>query len=326
MDAVQDVQVGAGGEIGVAAAAAAAEEVVAIAAPPLASSSTASSAAVPLAALSLVLNALLQTFPGLAGPVAAFDEEWGAGASAYATTVVAALILLGCAGAALRPRESTLGGALDDDKVGRRRHELCLFVGPSGGGKTALFHQLCHAWAAASVPSMKAGAATAAAGAGGKQVPVVDYPGHERLRRGLKAYVMRTAVLVVVIDAAATATQLRPTAELLFDLFTDPVFKGKLPPVLVACNKSDLMGARGAPRVRLFLQQELEKMRKTRGTLGSGGGAADAGDDDAALPLGRDGKPFAWADDAPTSVEFVATTAKTADGVAGVRAFVAKHM
>ena len=252
----------------------------------------------------------------------------GSGALVYALVAVGVLVALGVAYYALAGAKGA-GGSVAGGKVRSKR--AVLLLGPCGGGKTLAYQTLLAAAAAAeaapppeTVTSMIAAEADFAlaadalggGGAGGGDgigVTVVDYPGHARLRAGLPEQLARSAGVVLVVDAAKLAAQLRPAAEILYAVLTHLAAgagaKG-LPDngVLVLCNKTDMVGAKTPARAKLMLQTELEALRKTTLSLAGTAGEAD-GDGAAGAPLGEAGRPFAFDKDAPCAVSFVAASA-----------------
>jgi signal recognition particle receptor subunit beta len=136
-----------------------------------------------------------------------------------------------------------------------------------------------------------------------KSIPIVDFPGHPRLRTQLMESLSSAKKIVFVIDASNIQSHVRVAAEFLYDLFTNPLMDNG-PSVMVACNKSDVAGARPPARVKLALQQEIEKIRKTRQTL------EVTGESDV-MPLGREGKEFVIERDSPVEVLFSAISGKS---------------
>ena len=250
----------------------------------------------------------------------------GSGALVYALVAVGVLVALGVAYYALAGAKGA--GSVAGGKVRSKR--AVLLLGPCGGGKTVAYQTLLAAAAAAeaapppeTVTSMIAAEADFAlaadalggggGGGGGVGVTVVDYPGHARLRAGLPEQLARSAGVVLVVDAAKLAAQLRPAAEILYAVLTHLAAgagaKG-LPDngVLVLCNKTDMVGAKTPARAKLMLQTELEALRKTTLSLAGTAGEAD-GDGAAGAQLGEAGRPFAFDKDAPCAVSFVAASA-----------------
>jgi len=139
---------------------------------------------------------------------------------------------------------------------------------------------------------------------GSKIQHIVDYPGHIKLRSQLTDVLNRAKKIIFVVDSSRMQFQARDASEFLYDLFTSPSMENG-PPMLVVCNKSDVAGARPPARVKLTLQQELEKIRNTRQSMEvNGDQAADA------IPLGREGQQFTMERDAPIKVTFAATSVK----------------
>jgi len=182
-----------------------------------------------------------------------------------------------------------------------RSKDSIVFVGSCGSGKTLLAHRLCMGECPETITSMKL--ANMLYSATPKPLPIVDFPGHPKLRSQLPDVLGRAKKIVFVIDASNVQTKIRDAAEFLYDIFTNPLMDNG-PPILIACNKSDVPGVRPPARVKLALQQELEKIRKTRQSLEVTG-------DTETIPLGREGKEFSIERDSPVEVTFAATSAKS---------------
>ena len=179
---------------------------------------------------------------------------------------------------------------------------IILICGPCGAGKTLLSYRLCWGQSPTTITSMEPSHLEL----GAKKVALVDYPGHIRLRHGLfSKYLERAKVILFVIDSSRVQSQAREAAEFIYDLFTNPLID-KVDKFVVLCNKNDLGSTRPPARVKLTLQQELEKIKKTRKSL-------EEDDDDSYVPLGREGKPFSFDQDSPVDIEFCGLSAKVDD-------------
>ncbi|CAM9154417.1 unnamed protein product [Phaeothamnion confervicola] len=263
----------------------------------------------------------------VAEALASFDAlaEAHAGLPHASAAVVGLLALLGVA-AVVR---FLLGGLCGGRRDAGRGHTL-LVVGPCNSGKTALCYRLAHGGLPETVTSMKPQEYPCPVPFGAdRPVTIVDFPGHERLRGGLRAELRRAAAVVFLIDGADVTSQLRPAGELLYDVLSDPA-ASRWRGVLLLAGKADLRAAKLA-RLKAALAAELDKLRETRRSLSaepdSHGG--DNGDDGGVL-LGRPGTAFDLDVDAPCpvtmgscSVMAAATTAGAAGGagLAEVEAF-----
>lgn len=189
-----------------------------------------------------------------------------------------------------------------------KTRDRLLVCGPSGSGKTLLAFRMCLDKSPTTITSMKP---TVLEYKGTKEgavsvpvpVPVVDFPGHPRLRTMLYSeYLEEAKEIIFLIDSSNVQNQAREAAEFIYDLFTNPLID-KVMKFHVVCNKSDVANARPPARVKLTLQQELEKIKKTRKSL-------EEADDGTFVPLGRDGKQFSFDQDSPVEIEFYALSAK----------------
>jgi signal recognition particle receptor subunit beta len=181
-----------------------------------------------------------------------------------------------------------------------KRRDQILFVGPRFSGKTMLTRKL--AYNIEPVTAMSAEASVLQGEDIQMKYAIVDFPGHPKLRHQLHSYLPRAVKIVFVFDASNTQNQLRDAAEYIYDLFTNPEIDG-CSSMIVACNKSDVQGARPCARIKLALQQELEKIKLTRKSL-------EDGEDDNYIPLGRENQPFSFDQDSPIGVEFMDISAK----------------
>jgi signal recognition particle receptor subunit beta len=180
-----------------------------------------------------------------------------------------------------------------------KKRDTLLVCGPSGSGKTLLSYRLCLDKSPTTITSMRPSVLEFSS----KNIPVVDFPGHPRLRTLLyTTYLEQSREIVFVIDASNVQAQAREAAEFIYDLFTNPLID-KVTKFHVVCNKNDVASARPPARVKLSLQQELEKIKKTRKSL-------EEADDASFVPLGREGKPFSFDQDSPVEIDFCGLSAK----------------
>jgi signal recognition particle receptor subunit beta len=179
-----------------------------------------------------------------------------------------------------------------------KKKDQILVVGPSGSGKTFLTRKLAYSTEPNTVMSSEASILTSKE----RKYQLVDFPGHPKLRAQLADYLPRAKKILFMFDASKTQAQLRDAAEFLYDLFTNPEIDtcGRM---LIVCNKSDLKGALPSARVKIALQNELEKIKGTRRSL-------EDGDENNAMPLGRSDQRFSFDQDSPIEVFFTDCSAK----------------
>jgi len=174
------------------------------------------------------------------------------------------------------------------------RGNTVLLVGLCNVGKTVLFLQLRDGKFRTTQTSMKENRDTfevhsnhAKEGKRKKTITVVDVPGHQRLRSTLHDFLPTARSLVLVVDAVDFAEQTRPTAELLYDLLTNKNVTARKLPILIACNKKDLMTAVSNDYIKTQLEKEIDKLRITRKSV------LDQGQDEASEDhLGIEGESF----------------------------------
>jgi signal recognition particle receptor subunit beta len=197
-----------------------------------------------------------------------------------------------------------------------KKRDAVLIVGPSAVGKTVLAYKLCHDKIVTTVTSMKPSTLLLKSKEGRKNATLIDFPGHPRLRPQLIAeYIPRAKKIVFVLDS--TNARLREAAELLYDLFTDPVVEKNSPPILIACAKIDGPASRPVPRIKLSLQDEIEKIRKTRQSVGELGEESRGRSE-----LGRQGQAFSLDRDAPVELRFEAVSSVSGAGIESLISFI----
>lgn len=135
----------------------------------------------------------------------------------------------------------------------------------------------------------------------GKNVQLLDLPGHPRLRSHLLAQYLPSADgIVFFIDPSinGTAQGIQTTAEHLHVLLSMISILGEkgaknIPPVLLLLTKSDTWTAaqkqRAQDRVKTMLERELEKRRKSSGSGADSNARLESIDE---LPSGSSSSPF----------------------------------
>lgn len=91
-------------------------------------------------------------------------------------------------------------------------------------------------------------------------------------------------------------------------------------PMLIACNKSEVVSAMTPQAIRESLEKELTQLKTTRSSLDTEGEEQDL----STVPVGRDGVPFQFDVDSPCEVTFVKASVK-GDSINEVVAFMQKH-
>lgn len=226
-----------------------------------------------------------------------------------------AAILLGLAGLAVF-WFITRSGTVRTTVGLTRPRTLHLLAGLVGSGKTAMLARLLGNPGPAALETVSSMAANRAVVGG---VPLVDYPGHRRLRREIFSVLEEAKKLVLVVDSETIQDDrdegAQALSELVVDLFQSKAFKG-VGSVLFACTKQDKVTSFKAVAVRRFLEKEITLQLSTRsGTVGSIGAIqnvktketresiAAKADDACALFLNADGK-FLF-DDMAMPIKFV---------------------
>lgn len=179
-----------------------------------------------------------------------------------------------------------------------------LLVGGCESGKTALLYALTKGNVPLTVTSFKENIGTYDTSK--KSVPLVDVPGHERVRNSAFARHRNDArALIFMLDSATLHTAVRDVAEQLFSVLSDPVVQGSRCPVAVVCNKQDQELAKAAPVIERALQKEIDVLRETSTSrLASIGGDGSSTNNNV---LGKTGQPFAFSHLSTNRVTFFET-------------------
>ncbi|ORX53686.1 P-loop containing nucleoside triphosphate hydrolase protein [Hesseltinella vesiculosa] len=97
-----------------------------------------------------------------------------------------------------------------------------------------------------------------------KTLEVVDIPGHERLRYRYADFLNVAQCVLFVVDSTTLHRNVRPVAEYLYDLLANPIVQAQKIPVLIVCNKQDMITALPKIKVQTLLESELNRLRSTR--------------------------------------------------------------
>ncbi|CAM9994527.1 unnamed protein product [Scytosiphon promiscuus] len=271
--------------------------------------------------------AALSLLESLLASLESFLAEYGLPSASFVCPAVAVAILLLLLVGKLG---SGSGGGSGSSK---KRKGVVLFLGPCGSGKTAMCYRLSHGSNPAAAPIVstttsmepcrypcsggtlnKLGVSSAAPTA---LASLVDYPGHERLRSGVGEQLRGADRVVFMLDGSCLAAQVAAGAELLYDVLTDPSVEG-CRGLMLALSKSDLKDAK-VSRAKTLLQKELDKLRGTRGMLGTQG---EEDEMPTAMALGRPGQPFSLEVDSPCEVVVASCSAAKEGGLDAVVEFV----
>ncbi|KAJ3177408.1 hypothetical protein HDU87_004427 [Geranomyces variabilis] len=155
-------------------------------------------------------------------------------------------------------------------KKGAKRDKV-LLTGLSEAGKTVLFMQLRHGETVATHTSMESNESRFSLPTSystpttpGPSVHLVDLPGHEKLRFKYTEHIATTGAIVFVLDSTTIARDLRAVAEYLYDILVNRYTQRNEVPLLVLCNKSELLMALPVEKIRVLLEGEIEKLRTSR--------------------------------------------------------------
>lgn len=86
---------------------------------------------------------------------------------------------------------------------------------------------------------------------------IVDMPGHDRIRYRYVDFLPVTRSIVFVVDSTTLSRQIRPVAEYLYDVLAKSEVQKQRTPILIACNKSDMITALPVEKIKLMLEGEM---------------------------------------------------------------------
>jgi hypothetical protein len=98
----------------------------------------------------------------------------------------------------------------------------------------------------------------------------VDYPGHAALQSQLSSVVKDCQRIVLVLDSTKSVAE---AATVLYQILTDASCGEQrknnttVVPILLACHKSQLPGAKNWRRLKIQLRTELERLRKVKSAV-----------------------------------------------------------
>ncbi|KAI9012101.1 signal recognition particle receptor beta subunit-domain-containing protein [Phycomyces nitens] len=140
--------------------------------------------------------------------------------------------------------------------------DTILLLGVSDAGKTALYTLIRFGKKAATVTSMKENQSSVTLG--NKTFDLVDMPGHERIRYRYSEFIPVGRGIVYVIDSTTVSRQIRPVAEYLYNVLASLEAQKRKMPVLIACNKADMITALPKDKIQALLEAEINRLRGTR--------------------------------------------------------------
>jgi signal recognition particle receptor subunit beta len=202
-----------------------------------------------------------------------------------------------------------------------------LLAGPTGAGKTTLFHALTTGAppSLGTTPSMVENAGVA--NIGPRSIPLVDTPGHPRLRALAASRAPSAKCIVFAVDAADFLPRKADAADAFAALLAPAAAARRRLPVLLLAHKADTgASAHTAEFVRRRLEKEIDAALATASTLADDAGRGGGGGSTIAA-LARGGAPFTFAGLAAAGgprVQCAAGAARVGD-VAAVSDFLAKH-
>jgi len=147
-------------------------------------------------------------------------------------------------------------------KLSAKRNSL-LITGLCDSGKTTLYARLLTDKYINTQTSIKENIGKL--NINGKNVNIIDIPGHERLRYNfLETYKTKAFGLLYVIDSTTVEKDIRDVAEYLFSILNDDVLSGTCSNLLIVCNKQDQPFAKTWSAIKTLLEKELNTLVITK--------------------------------------------------------------
>ncbi|KAL0091185.1 signal recognition particle receptor beta subunit-domain-containing protein [Phycomyces blakesleeanus] len=140
--------------------------------------------------------------------------------------------------------------------------DTILLLGVSDAGKTALYTLIRFGKKALTVTSMKENEGSVTLG--NKTFGLVDMPGHERIRYRYSEFLPVARGIVFVVDSTTISRQIRSVAEYLYNVLASLEAQNRKLPVLIACNKADMITALPKDKIQTLLEAEINRLRGTR--------------------------------------------------------------
>ncbi|KAI8998188.1 signal recognition particle receptor beta subunit-domain-containing protein [Gaertneriomyces semiglobifer] len=212
----------------------------------------------------------------------------------------------------------------------RPKRNTYLLAGLSGSGKTVLYLQLRYGQVVETHTSLQENTASIPRSPSQKRkskpraAHIVDLPGHEKLRFKYAEYIASAAGVVFIVDSTTIARQVRQAAEYLYDILANRYTQRNEIPLLILCNKCDVLLALKEDRIKALLEEEIDRLRVTRTAE-----VQNQDEDKEEEFLGDEGKPFKF-EQLPNGVRFKSCSLKSKqseeDGLASVQAFIAGRL
>ncbi|XP_063410865.1 signal recognition particle receptor subunit beta-like [Mytilus trossulus] len=182
-----------------------------------------------------------------------------------------------------------------------------LVLGICESGKTLLYTRLVHQNYTDTFSSIASNSGSYQVQGKNKSLRIIDVPGHERLRQTmLHQYKSLARGIIFMVDSSTLQKEIKDVADFLYTALSDSVISYNIPPVLIACNKQDLLTSKGAEVIRSQLEKEMNTLRVTRSA--SLQQIESSGNNNTFL--GKRNKDFSFDDLKPMKVDFVECSLK----------------
>ncbi|KAI9467957.1 MAG: signal recognition particle receptor subunit beta [Benjaminiella poitrasii] len=187
----------------------------------------------------------------------------------------------------------------------KQNRNSILLLGTSDAGKTAIYRYLKDGKKGPTVSSMKENEGQFTIN--NKIFDLVDMPGHDRIRYRYVDFLPITRSIIFVIDSTSVSRQIRSVAEYLYDILAKPIVQKQRTPILIACNKSDMITALPIEKIKALLETEINRLRNTRTAR-----VEQQEEDEQEAFLGYEGENFKF-DHVDNTVDFEACSVENQD-------------
>lgn len=92
---------------------------------------------------------------------------------------------------------------------------------------------------------------------------MTDIPGHYNFRGEIAQKLQSANAIIIILDSQDKA-KYAEAAEILYDVLSDIDIISDQIPILIACNKQDLVFSKNALKLEKDLTNEIEQIRKVR--------------------------------------------------------------
>jgi signal recognition particle receptor subunit beta len=98
---------------------------------------------------------------------------------------------------------------------------------------------------------------------GEKVLNIIDVPGHYHMMERLNEAIDDSKSIILMLDSKEKE-KFREAAEILYEILNNLTVLSERTPIVIACNKQDLIFAKKATTVEVELEKEIEELRRVK--------------------------------------------------------------